>query len=342
PRIGPFPGPTPQHSDWGYELDLRYGRDAAITFGFDDELEINDDNKNLWLMPQWFIDGFSPLGHGISWIAGSWFSSVGYEIGAPVDPPTSFYTHSYAFAYAPVKHVGVMASARLPGEPQSGMTSLSLGIVQGWNNLQDNNNDKSLIFDLHWRSHDFKTWIDFENIIGNEQTDNGHTEQTRPFNAISSNGKKLLRRFHSLTITHRINPVDRMALNMIYGFQEGGDVVAAPKNPPGFLITRDSPWYGINLNAHHKLKKNLQASFRLEWLKDKRGAHALLPAGDYYAATASLSWWPEPHFRIRPELRYDRYHGSGKPFGGKVPTVFFGDADTQWTGSIDATWFISS
>ena len=42
--------------------------------------------------------------------------------------------------------------------------------------------------------------------------------------------------------------------------------------------------------------------------------------------------------RIRPELRYDRYSGPGRPFGGQVPTRFFGDEETQWVASLDVTW----
>jgi len=341
PRIGPFPGPKPASANWGFEVDLRYGRDAALTFGLDDELDINDGHKNLLLIPQWFATGYLPWGNGVAWIAGSWFTSVGYEIGAPVDPPSGFYSHSYAFTYAPTKHVGLLTSARLPQKKGAGMATLSVGIVQGWNNLQDNNDDKSIIFDWRWRSPDFRTWIDFENIIGNEQTDNTHSEQTRPFNAISSHNEKLLRRFHSLTVTHRFSPTNRIAFNMVYGFQEGGDVIAAKRNPPGFLIVKDSAWYGANFNLYHQLDKHLQAGLRLDWLTDAEGAHALLPAGDYYGITANLSWWQGKQLRIRPELRYDWYQGSGKPFGGKVPAIFFGETDSQWVASIDATWFLS-
>ncbi|MES9818156.1 MAG: hypothetical protein ABW155_16045 [Candidatus Thiodiazotropha sp.] len=43
--------------------------------------------------------------------------------------------------------------------------------------------------------------------------------------------------------------------------------------------------------------------------------------------------------RIRPELRYDQYSGSGKPFAGQVPTIFFGEEEQQWVASLDATWF---
>ncbi len=339
PRIGPFPGPKPGKPDWGFEIDLRYGRDAAITYGLDDELDINEGKKNLWLAQQWFLRAYQPWGGGFSLIAGSWFTPLGYEIGAPVDPPTGFYTHSYAFIYGPSKHVGLMGAMKLPVEKAHGLWSLGLGIVQGWNNLQDNNHDKTLLLDLRWRSADFHAWVDFENIIGNEQSENGVTDQTRPFNAISTHGEKLLRRMHSLTLNQRIDKTRRWTLNAIYGYQEGGDLVADAHNPPGFLITEDSAWYGINLNYYDRFRPDMQFALRAEWLRDAKGAHALLPAGDYYAITINLSWWPLKQLRIRPELRYDYHDGPGKAFGGRVPTVFFGEENRQWLASIDLTWF---
>ena len=339
PRIGPFPGPRPERPDWGFEIDLRYGRDAAITFGLDDELSINEGKEELWLAQQWFLRLYEPWGGGFSLIAGSWFTEIGHEIGAPVDPPTAFYTHSYAFLYGPSKHVGILGAMKLPVAKRRGLWSLGLGLVQGWNNLQDNNHDKTLLFDLRWRSPDFRTWVDFENIIGNEQSEDGVTDQTRPFNAISSRGDKLLRRMHSLTISHRLSPTRRWTLNAVAGFQEGGDVVADAHNPPGFLITEDSEWYGVNLNYYDRFRPGIQFALRLEWLRDDDGAHALLPGGNYYAITANLSWWPLKNLRIRPELRYDYHDGPGNAFGGQVPTVFRGDTNQQWLASIDLTWF---
>ncbi len=338
PRVGPFPGPKPQFSDVGFQIDTRYGKDAAITFGFDDENR-NKDHDHKLLMQQWYLKGYQPWGDGFSYIVGSWFTPIGLEIGAPVDPPSGFYSHSYAFTYQPSKHVGALGALKLPINKEKGLFSVGLGLVQGWNNLQDNNDDKTLLFDVRWRSPDFKTWLDFENIVGNEQSEDGVTDQTRPFNAVSSSGEKLLRHMHTLTLTHRFDKKKRMALNAIYGAQEGGDVAADSNNPPGFLITEDSDWYGVNASYFNRFRSNMQLGLRAEWLRDDEGAHALLPEGDYYAATANISWWPTKKLRIRPEIRYDRYEGAGKPFGGKVPTIFFGTEDEQWTTSVDATWF---
>ena len=99
PRIGPFPGPKPQQSDIGFQIDTRYGKDAAITFGFDDEGH-NKKHDHKLLAQQWFVKGYEPWGDGFSYIIGSWFTPLGLEIGAPIDPPTGFYSHSYAFTYS--------------------------------------------------------------------------------------------------------------------------------------------------------------------------------------------------------------------------------------------------
>lgn len=338
PRIGPFPGPKPQEADIGFQIETRYGKDAALTLGFDDTSR-NKDHDHKLLMQQWFVKGYQPWGDGFSYIAGSWFTPFGYEIGAPIDPPSSFYSHSYAFTYSPSKHVGAMGALKLPIDKKKGMFSVGLGVVQGWNNLQDNNDDKTVLFDLRWRSPSFKTWVDFENIIGNEQSEGGISDQTRPFNAVSSTNEKLLRRMHSLTLTHRLNNGKRIAFNTIYGSQQGGDTIADKNNPPGFLITEDSEWYGANINYTHRFRADTQLGLRAEWLRDDKGAHALLPAGDYSALTANISWWPTKKLRLRPEIRYDQYNGDGKPFGGKVPSIFFGEKKEQWTTSVDATLF---
>ena len=337
-RVGPLPGPAPVQADWGFEVDLRYGTDAAVTFGLDDDLSVNAGNDTLWLLPQWFASAYLPWGKGVTVIAGSFFTPAGYEIGAPLDPPTGFYSHSYAFAYQPIKHVGVHGAARLPLAEETGHWSLGVGIVQGWNNLEDNNDDKTLLLDLRWRSRDYRSWVDLETVIGNEQSEGGVTEQTRPFNAVSSRGEKLLRNFHSLTLSHRLDARHRWALNAIYAHQEGGDVEADENNPPGFLITEDSAWYGVNGNWYYRPVPALQAALRVEWFRDEKGAHALLPRGTYRGVTANLAWWPAPDLRLRAEVRRDAYSGPGQPFGGEVPTVFFGDRKDQWIFSLDLTW----
>ncbi|MDF2181300.1 outer membrane beta-barrel protein [Neptuniibacter sp. CAU 1671] len=341
PRIGPFPGGTYRDWDWGFLVQGRYGEDFSRTYGFDDELGLNEDKKRVAILPQWFVTAYAPWGGGTTFQFGTWFTNIGNEIGAPIDPPSPFYSHAYAFMYGPTKHFGGLLSTRLPVDKTYGLWGVELGLVKGWNNLQDNNSDKSLITALQWRSPDMATWVDLESIWGNEQSEHGISDQA-PFIAVSSQSKDLFRQFHSLTVSHQFGEKKtwRGVFNTVYGRQEGGDVLADSHNPPGFLIVETSEWYGWNLSLIRQLQPGLQAAMRLEELKDPQGAFFLLPAGEYRAWTANLSWYPQPWLRIRPELRYDTYRGDGKPFGGQVPTLFNGRETEQWLFSIDATLFL--
>lgn len=341
PRVGPFPGPVPNEWDWGFLIQARYGEDFSRTYGFDDELSFNKDESRVAILPQWFLKAYAPIGGGTTFQLGTWFTNIGNEIGAPIDPPSPFYSHSYSMLYGPSKHFGGLISTRLPVAKEYGLWGVELGLVQGWNNLQDNNDDKSLITALQWRSPDMRTWVDLESIWGNEQSESGHTDQ-RPFVAVDSNDAGLFRQFHSLTISHLLDEEKewRVVLNTVYGDQKGGDVASAAGNPPGFLITEDSQWYGVNGSILWQMRKDLQLGLRAEWFKDKDGAYFLLPEGSYNAWTANLSWYPEAWLRIRPEVRYDRYNGPGKPFAGQLPTLFAGEKTEQWLFSIDATLFL--
>ena len=341
PRVGPLPKAMPTDWDWGFVLEGRYGEDFSRTYGFDDEMGINEGNRRKLLLPQWFVKGYAPIGAGTTFQFGTWFTNVGNEIGAPIDPPSPFYTHPYAMMYAPSKHFGGLLSTKLPISDEYGLWGMELGLVQGWNNVQDNNDEKSLITSLQWRSKDMRTWIDFESIWGNEQSEQGITDQ-RPFVAVSSNKENLFRQFHSLTLKHSFGEQRdwQVILNGVYGDQEGGDVAADANNPPGFLITEDSQWHGVNGTVLWKMRNDLQLGLRAEWFTDKEGAYFLLPGGDYQAWTANASWYPQPWLRVRPELRYDRYNGDGKPFGGTLPTLFNGSETEQWLFSIDATVFL--
>ena len=336
PRIGPIPRPKPNNVEWGFALNARYGSDTARTFGFDDEWGLNEGRDESLLLPQWYLESYLPVLGGTAFIVGSWFGGTHAEIGLPVDPPTPFYTHSYSFLYSPAKHVGGLAETILPTANEFGTLSIGLGIVEGWSNLQDNNDDLSYLGILRWRSSDFRTWLDVENIVGNEQSEEGITDQ-RPFTAVSSTNDQLFRVYHSVTLNHAVSAKLRFIANAEYGYQEGGDVVADQNNPPGFLITQDSEWYGFSFSSHYLADPNLQLSWRAEWFRDDDGAHFLLPPGNYYSLTANVAWKPLDNIRIRPEIRYDWYDGPGKPFAGERPAIFSGEKKEQFVFSFDFT-----
>lgn len=335
PRVGPLPGEMPQDYDFGFNVNFVYGKDSNffVTYGLDDQWEINKDNlpprrngEGL-TFTQWYLEAYAPWLGGVDLIAGSWFTPIGNEIGYPFDPPDGFYTHSYAFTHEPAKHVGGLASVKWPIAPSLGLFSTELGIVVGWNNLKDNNSDPMFITNARWRSPDTKTSVDFESIFGNNRSRPGTSDQ-RPFTAVTEKAKFLWAYENVLTLSHRFLD-DKLTATVegIYGYQEGGDVASDRDNPPGFLITKDSDWYGVNASLLWRFHPEWQAGLRGEWFRDPRGAHFLFNPGTYYAVTANVAWEPSEFVRIRPEIRYDwaDLRSNAKAFGGDLtgqpPTV---------------------
>ena len=317
PGEGAKAGKTRDTWDWGFRLEGRYGNDFNPLFGIDEGR-----NQRLKLsLPQWYVQVYAPVLDGVTAQLGNFASPVGNENDTPNDPPRPFYSRSFAYEYGPKRHMGGLFSTRLPLVEQSGLWSADLGVVQGWDNLQDNNDNPSLIAALHWQRPDKRLKLDLEGIWGNEQSDSISQLQT-PFQVVSSDGQ--LRSFQSLTARYWSPEKDwRWDLNVIYGSQQGGDTGTG-------LISDDSEWYGANLAAVRQLKPDLQGAMRVEWLRDEDAAHSNLPGGTYRSWSANISWFPEAWLRIRPELRYDEYSGAvGQP-----------NQDNRWLFSIDATLFL--
>lgn len=344
-RVGPFPGPMPQEMDWGFNLTAIYGKDARFfkTYGLDEDLGINrsaegnDENFNI---AQAYLDFYFPVLGGSNLMLGVFHTplenDIGFALGSPA--PADFYSHTYSFMHGPAKHAGALYSFKLPSAEGESMLGFELGLVQGWNNLQDPNGDLDVIANLRWRSADFRTWVDWENIYGNGAGDSfAECACGSPIPA-GSEDDELTRYASYLTLSHVLDEHNRLAVELSYGQQEDAAFAA-------FANKDDATWYGANLNWYHRLGENLMWNSRAEWFYSDAPAHVVManidpqtgipdPSwGSFYGFTSNLAWTPTPNLRLRPELRYDIHNGSGRDaFGG-------GREDAQLIGSFDITLF---
>lgn len=326
-RVTPLPGPRGDRVQVDFNVSVLYGEDLFFwkTKGFDDWAWDADDKHKLGVT-QWFLDLFLPVWEGVSLMLGSWHSPLANEIGYPFDPPNWFSSRTYAFAVGPAKHVGALAQARLPLDERFGLASVGLGLVPGWNTIELGSGSKepTLLFTTRWRSSDFRTWVDFEAIYGNGEDDFGDTTLVegvpRPlgggtqFLALSSKDAFLGRFVGFLSLVHTLDARTSLAVESVYGFQEGGDLAPVP-----FAITRDSEFYGVNAALRYRLGPSLHAGVRAEWLRDEHAASVQWSGvgaggGDVYALTLNLGWTPVPHVLVRPELKLDMYDGAGHLF----------------------------
>ncbi|PBJ04614.1 outer membrane beta-barrel protein [Pseudomonas sp. ACN5] len=344
-RVGPFPGAMPQEADWGFNVTALYGKDARFfkTYGWDEDLSVNRDNKPedpAFTVAQAYVNFYFPVLGGSELMVGIFHTPLENEIGfaLPSPAPTDFYTHTYSFMHGPAKHAGALYSFKLPSEPGESMLGFELGVVQGWNNLQDPNHSPDVIANVRWRSADFGTWIDWENIYGNGAGDSFaecSCGSPLPAGTKDDDYKRLA---SYLTLSQVLDPNNRVALELNYGKQEQGAFA-------GFANKNDATWYGTDVNWYHKLSENLMWNSRAEWFYTDAPVHVMMANidpntgipdptwGSFYGVTTNLAWTPKPNVRLRPELRYDIHSGPGRD------AYADGEKDSQVVASFDVSFF---
>jgi len=344
-RVGPFPGPMPQEADWGFNVTALYGKDARYfkTYGWDEDLSSNRNNKPedpALTFAQAYVNFYFPVLGGSELMVGIFHTPLENEIGfaLPLPAPTDFYSHTYSFMHGPAKHAGALYSFKLPSAPGESMLGFELGVVQGWNNLQDPNHDPDVIANLRWRSADFSTWIDWENIFGNGAGDSFaecSCGSPLPAGTKDDDYKRLA---SYLTLSQVLDPNNRVALELNYGKQEQGAFA-------GFANKNDATWYGTDINWYHKLSETLMWNSRAEWFYTDAPVHVMMANidpntgipdptwGSFYGVTTNLAWTPTPNVRLRPELRYDIHSGPGRDVYAD------GEKDSQVVASFDVSFF---
>nr|WP_180205966.1 outer membrane beta-barrel protein [Pseudomonas sp. SbOxS1]NYU06167.1 outer membrane beta-barrel protein [Pseudomonas sp. SbOxS1] len=343
PRITPLPGPAPSEASFGFTLEAAYGRNAqqARTYGWDMHWGINSpgdddpdkarrDKQNFLAVPNIAATAYLPYAGGFTAIAGIFGSGLGYEIPPNIRAARNpFASRSYAFTTESGAVSGFLLGKRLVSN-QSMLLGAELGVIQGQGNLRDNNDRKALLGALRWRTPDMRTWIDYEFLVGDSQSDSDDVQTPRG-RVVSQDGQ--FKQQHSLNGWHRFNEQWSMGGEMVYGHQDGDgkastvDIVTGP----GFDGAR---WWGANVVVTYQQRKDLSFSVRAEHFDDPDG-FILFPSstapGAFNALTMGLRYDANKYLSLRPELRYDWFDArdNAKPFGQ-------GDARNQLTATVEA------
>lgn len=343
PRVTPLPGPTPTEASFGFTLEAAYGRNAqqARTYGWDMHWGINSpgdndadkarrDKQNFLAVPNIAATAYLPYAGGFTAIAGIFGSGLGYEIPPNVRAARNpFASRSYAFMTQSGPVSGFLLGKRLVNN-QSMLLGVELGVIQGQSNLRDNNDSKAMLGALRWRTPNMKTWIDYEFLAGDSQSDRNDVQTPRG-RVISENHQ--FKQQHSLNGWHQFDEKWSMGAEVVYGHQAGDgkkstvDVISGP----GF---NGAHWWGANAVLTYQQRKDLSFSVRAEHFDDPDG-FVLFPSstsrGAFNALTAGLRYDFSKYLSLRPELRYDWFDGrdDAHPFGQ-------GDARSQLTGTVEA------
>ncbi|MBK1689239.1 hypothetical protein CKO37_17235 [Rubrivivax gelatinosus] len=341
-RMGPLPGPTSTEWDWGMRMDMVYGRDGIHTLvnGFDADWGVNrapsDDpngktRQNYLGFANLYAQIYAPYGDGAVLTIGRFMSGIGHLLPTTGGyDPSQFYSRTYAFASQPIEVVGVLASANVM-RGDHGLLAAELGVVNGRANWQDNNNDKSVIGALRWRSTDMRWRVDYAFMTGDEQTEPGYPTQM-PFHRISS-PRDQNRQHHSLTLLYNASEALGMHVEYLRGRQDA-DGKADTVDIFDGANYKGGAYYGINAGLRYRLSPQMTAGFRAEVFNDLDGVATFpntMARGRFHGVTTGISYTLTPNVVLRPELRYDWQtdRGALKAFGDHTK-------QQQTTLSVDA------
>ena len=253
----------------GFHAVLDYGETAGLI-----QSDWGGDLAHNFEVQQAYMTYTFGIGNGIEMKFGKFATLLGGEvIESPYNPNVS---RSFMFGYAiPFTHTGVLFSTAL-----SDNISLTAGVVNGWDNVRDNNNGKTFLGSLGLEFGDL-AWT-FNGVFGAEDDDSG-SSKTGVFDTV-------------LTYSPMEN-VDLLA-NFDYGTaseQVGGD---------------DADWTGLSgivtLGGGLLDESLADWSFALrgEWFSDPDGYRTGIEQ-DLREVTGTFKWQMTENLQARLEFRHD-------------------------------------
>jgi Putative beta-barrel porin-2, OmpL-like. bbp2 len=237
---------------------------------------------------------------GLRFDVGKFITHMGYEVIEGYDGYGDNYSHSYLFGFSiPFTHTGIKIS-----RPLGDMVSASLLLVNGWDNVKDNNDKPSLGAQVVVTpSSMFQIYL---NAIGG------------PERADSDD----LRNVFNLIGIAKVTDKTTLTLDTVYGMEanaiDGMD---------------DASWYGAALYAKQQLTDALALTLRGEYFIDDGGARTGKDQ-KLMEVTFTPAWAITSGFLLRGDVRFDK--SNQKAFVGEdavadADGAYTPDKDTQFT-----------
>ena len=214
----------------GFKIDLGYGR-AMDIFNFQDTANGFD---NLRYVPQAYITFKPANAKGLQVDFGKFYTSAGAE---PTETHLNWnYSRALMYANGPYYHFGLRTSV-----PVTKYLTAGFQLVNGWNNVEDNNSGKTMGFTTALTVGKF-AWL--------------NTYYTGPEQNKTNKG---FRNFYDTVVT--FNPSDKVSTYM--NFDYGNQKFAAGRG--------SNDWIAVAAAARFQLTKTISFSPRVEHYYDKDG-----------------------------------------------------------------------
>ncbi|MGA2061704.1 MAG: outer membrane beta-barrel protein [Thermoguttaceae bacterium] len=290
--------------DIGGRVDLMYGTDYIYceSLGF----ETNPDGSPKWnagidyglAMPQIYVD----IGYGkMDLKVGRFYTIIGYESMMAIS--NFFYSMNYAVRYAePTTHTGGLLTYKHSDE-----ISLFIGGVNGQDETDGLTDSFAALTGFAYTPKDKKYALNFAIMTGGLEPRTADTT-TVPYEPHT---------YFSTYLTYNFNKKWQSVSQWDAGWQQDYN-----------LLGNQAEFWSFTQYLFCTINDCWKAGLRYDMFVDDQGTRLgglrfgglpggnplPLPSGDagtVQAITAGLNWTPNPNFRLRPELRWDWYGGSG-------------------------------
>jgi hypothetical protein len=256
----------------GFRVDLTAGSAiphiAASAGLFRDDMGVAQDFD----VQQAYVTYIAKVGDGLRIDAGKFITHMGYEVIEGYDGWNDNYTRSILFGNAiPFTHTGVRLSM-----PLGSKVTAMLAVVNGWDNVKDNNDKPSLGAQVVITpAPAFTLYLNY--IGGPERADSNDLRQVGDVVAIYKATDKLT-----------------FSLNGDLGSEAGATMTGGRAG-----------WYGVAAYGKLQATSTLAFTLRGEFFEDSQGVRTRV-AQTVYEGTLTPSWQITPSFLVRGDLRLDR------------------------------------
>lgn len=208
----------------------------------------------------------------LTFTIGQFSTHIGYEL---VDAPDNFnYSLSYLFGNGPFYHTGAKLDYAV-----SEKIGFMAGVLNGWDNLIDNNMAKSFALQMYVTPNDdislYLNWIG-----GNEDP-----------STITNDSLKSFKHMTDLTASFAVSEKINVGVNGVFGFYD-------------FDTLDTKNWGGVALYMDYTFSDHFALGIRTELFDDVAGVQYVGASYLGYTLTGVITAANE-HLFIKPELRYD-------------------------------------
>ncbi|MBS1506601.1 MAG: porin [Bacteroidetes bacterium] len=228
-----------------------------------------------------------------SFTVGQFGTHIGYEV---IDAPINYhYSLSNLFNNGPFYHIGMKANY-----VASDKVTIMAGLVNNWDNLFDNNSQKSVVSQVYIKPVDgFNIYL---NYIG------GYGDDTYLTTVASTTGKSYLenytRQLFDLTTGYQITTKFYVGLNAAYGFYNFKSTGSDAADITSTYGSLKPSWGGVALYTNYAISDVLGIGVRYEDFNDENYVRYIGTKNTSLTVTAPITL-ADGHLIVKPELRLD-------------------------------------